>query len=585
MPKVTDIIKVGTAVKYRYSDGALTYKLSGTVIDIESGGETFKIQTSTLHPDNTREQIETTSIFSQITINYGASNSEEYIEYLINNGFFLDATQIVDSEGDLAEVVDGALEVIAQEQISGVPNSFSMLSGNGKSLFIQKGQKNEWRVRPQVLNEHAESSREIQAIVNASTIVGQVFKHSQDNINGIALTMASAAGISLDDFESYADSAALQAVWVTGGTNDALLETVIAHTGSQSMKLNGALLNDSWINTVPSVDYTDFVGSFDFQQNEDYSRLKFEVFIGDGVNTKSAPIVSQEPGAWHHIEIDESAMTEDGGGTTDPTAITQIGFRCSDKDVGDSGYVDNLVATPPAGSIQAKLWDMGTDIPVTAVTQIDDGTQYTELGDRGLNGGTVAAEITIPLLGGKKIYQLNTFAAGVALEIPANTLLNVGHYYAITLHYVDTLVAIYGPDTSFAYKYYNNGYAFTAPDISTPITAIGDYSDLSFQIFSTQDVYVTQYFQVMVNSLGAVASPGVNSTIMGHIEDKNMKVVCSITTQAPTAADITLSFEIKPLFLPKGGKFEVYLNDDYSDDIFIHGGAIGYLHEPSEVNG
>ncbi|GAH28849.1 unnamed protein product, partial [marine sediment metagenome] len=49
---------------------------------------------------------------------------------------------------------------------------------------------------------------EIQGVVNASTIVGQIFQASQDNINGINLTLESAAGIAFDDFESYADSAA-----------------------------------------------------------------------------------------------------------------------------------------------------------------------------------------------------------------------------------------------------------------------------------------------------------------------------------------------------------------------------------------
>lgn len=72
---------------------------------------------------------------------------------------------------------------------------------------------------------------------------------------------------------------------------------------------------------------------------------------------------------------------------------------------------------------------------------------------------------------------------------------------------------------------------------------------------------------------------------MGHVEDENMTIIESITTQVPTATDIRLGFELKPMLLPKGGKFEVYLNDDYTDDLAIHGGAISYLHEPPEVNG
>jgi len=304
-----------------------------------------------------------------------------------------------------------------------IPVSYTHQKSNSVLKAVNKGQLNKFRLRPQVLNEHVESSRSIQGVVNASTIVGQIFKHSQDNINGIALTMESAEGISIDDFESYANSGALQAVWVKGGTDEALLETTIVSGGTQSMELPLTLLDGEWTNTVTSTDYTDFVGEFDFYQTAIFgiTGAIVSVFIGDGVNTKSFEITFDTINQWHHVDVFETGMIEDGGGTTDVTAITQIGYRVVGKKNGAFAYIDNLVSTPPPGNIMAKLWDMGTTIPTAGVDAIDDGTQYTELGDRGLNGGTVEAEIIVPLIGGTRRYALNTYVAGVALEIPSNT--------------------------------------------------------------------------------------------------------------------------------------------------------------------
>ncbi len=84
-----------------------------------------------------------------------------------------------------------------------VPLNFTRTSSNGNSYNISKGQLNKLRIRPQILNEHVESSREIQGVVSSGNILGQLFKESHDNINGILLTLESAAGSSIDNFESY----------------------------------------------------------------------------------------------------------------------------------------------------------------------------------------------------------------------------------------------------------------------------------------------------------------------------------------------------------------------------------------------
>lgn len=461
---------------------------------------------------------------------------------------------------------------------NGAPVTYTGLTSNGLDFLVSKGQLNKLRLRPQILNEHAESSREVQETVDSSTIVGQIFKASQDNINGLMLTLESAAGAVLDDFESYANSGALQAVWVKGGTNEALLETTIVQTGStKSMNLPLDTLNDDWVDTIGSTNYTDTTFEMDYYQDVAFSAGKAAFFIGDGVNTKSLQLVNNNVNQWQHFEINENAMSEDGG-TTDVTAITKIGFRVDDARAAADGYVDNLVAVPVPGNISLKLWDMGASIPVSATTSIDDGTQVTQLGDIGF-GVTAVSSITLPLLGGKRLYVIKDFVTGVSLEIPTNTLLTAGNYYVLTLNYVDTDVDVYGPDTSFSTNYYTSGYAFTAPNESTAITAIGSFSDLMFGILSTQDVYLSSFLQILN------AAPGDTAQVNIFVEDSNMSIAAIATVGAKAVQSVQADLSSRPMLLEKGGKFEMYYNDDFSDSVTEIGLTIGYLFVPPTVNG
>jgi hypothetical protein len=459
----------------------------------------------------------------------------------------------------------------------GVPLSFSAQTSNGGTFTIAKGQLNKLRLRPQIINEHAESSREVQGVVRSTNIVGQVFKASHDNINGILLTLESAAGTSVDDFESYADSAALQAAWVEI-TTPALLETTIVKTGTKSMEIPLTTNGDEWVKTISSTDYTDFTFDFDYYQTSVLVGL-VSFFIGDGTNTKSITLNINQANIWERFEVNENAMSEDGGGTTNMAAITKIGFRCDIKSTNNSGYVDNITAIPSPGSIEIKLWDFGATIPESTVDGLNDATQYERLGDEGFNGGAVSSSINLELKGGKKLYSIKTFVAGVALEIPTNELLTVGNYYAVTLHYVDTNVSVYGPNSSFSYQYYNNGYAFTTPDEVSVITAVGTYNDLMFGIFSTQDCYVNTIVKFFD------ATPGVNATEQVFVEDENRSITNIVVGDFRPLPAIEAEFNNRPTYLPKGGKFEVYYNDDFSDSVSVASVLMGYIYKPGDVNG
>ena len=472
---------------------------------------------------------------------------------------------------DNVKTFEGALNI---KDVSSLPPTFTKQTSNGRLQPIQKGQLNTVRLRPQILNEHQESNRNVQSVVSSGNIVGQIFKASQDNINGINLVLESAAGATIDDFESYADSTALRVVWVEG-TNPATLETTIIKDGTQAMKMSGAILADQWVNTVAPIDYTEYTGEFDFYVTA--LTVIFEVFIGDGVNTKSAIIAMTDPNSWQHVEVNESAMSEDGGGTTDVTAITKIGFRISTKKVATFGYIDNLEATPPPGSIELKLWDFGATIPTSAVDGLNDATQYMRLGDEGFN--SISASKTVFLEGGKKIYNVTSFVAGVALEIPTNELLIVDNYYAITIHYIDTDVSVYGANPAFLVNYYVNGYAFTTPDAVSVITMIGAFNDIMFHVHSTAEVYIN----TLVKFLNAAPGTGASESI--YIEDKNMEIVTSIVGTFIPLQEVQAEFTRAYPYFPKGGKFEINYNDDFTDSVAIMGIFVGYFYEPPTVHG
>lgn len=462
---------------------------------------------------------------------------------------------------------------------TGVPSFFNKSVGSGDTFLIQKGALNKLRLRPQIINEHAESSRSIIATVTSTSNCGQIFKASQDNINGLDLALKSASVTSLDDFESYADSAALQAAWVASGTDLALLnESLFApDTSTKSMEIPGdAVVGDEWVKTVPATDFTGATGTGYFRATHDFSNLKIRFFLSDGTNSKSAQIIQTDINIWQQIQLAEEQLTEDQAGTTDTENITSYGFRLEDRRNNSSFYIDTLVYSPPPGSVSLKLFDMGDTLPVSGTTKLSDGTQYGKLGDLGITGIQVS-EILLNLEGGFRNYHINDFVAGVALEIPDNEILTPGNYYALTINYVDTDVSVYGPNPLWD-DYYANGYSFTFPDELTAISATGANEDLMFIIYSTQEVYVSG-FQTFIDN-----PPNGNSIASLYVEDMKMRRPSVFITGVKPPQTVTRDLNI-PAILEKGGKIELEYNDDFTDSVSQITFIFLYYFEAEDVNG
>ena len=457
----------------------------------------------------------------------------------------------------------------------GASDEYTNITSNTVQANIAKGQLNKVAMQARIGNENVESSREVQGVVSNGNILGQIFKASKDNITALMLTLESAAGIVIDNFESYANDAALQAVWVESNVlNKATLETTTVFNGLQAMSLPTITDLDEWVFTSAPVDFTDYTGTFKAFFSNDFAQQQIAIFIGDGTNTKSLVLTQDSANTWCNCEVNENAMTEDQAGTTDITAITKIGYRVILKRPGSTVFIDELISVPPPGDIEIKLWDMGTDIPVSTTTSIDSGTQYEKI------GAALEASYTLSLLGGIRLYHIEQFTCGAEKSIPTNELLNIDHYYIIELKWIDTDVSVYGTDPSFNINYYQNGYGFTAPDEATPITAIGEFNDLMFAILSTQDIFIVKA------AWRFNAAPNGDSEISVFLEDNEMKVADVVVDREHSPEQsFTSDLSARPQFLVDGGKLEYYYNDDFTDDVSKINVEMQFYYIPPVVNG
>jgi len=417
--------------------------------------------------------------------------------------------------------------------------------------------------------------------------------------------ITSGAGENKAGTMEYSSDVALQAEYIKSGAVEAVRSAFTdsvgtTQSGSWALKVPCDTLADKWTATLTSTDLTGVTFSLAYANTKDWAKCKVYFFIGDGTNTKSFPLSINTKNVWQTFPILETAMTVTANdltaNTPDMTAITKMGFRIDDIDAGEFAYIDSITYQAPAGSISLKLWDCGSSLPTAdgaSFNLTNNATQITEIGDWGIDGAVVSTR-TVQLLGGKRLYHVDDFAAGVALEHPNNDLLTIGNYYAITLHYVDTDVTVYGPDTTFSTDYYENGYAFYTANEGTNITKVpgaagaGAYSDMMFGIISTQPVYILGYHLHFITTSGTLGPQGRDAGWVTIVEDSSMafQYLNTIHGGHPiTGGDYTESFEIKPVFMDIGGKFEVYYSDDPSDDIEEIELEIFYSYIPPTING
>jgi hypothetical protein len=366
-------------------------------------------------------------------------------------------------------------------------------------------------------------------VSSSSAIVGQIFKNPQNNINSVAFTAKSGQPeTELDNLETgdYANDAALQAVWIKAGTDEAVRDLTVKPAGSNmSMKLDSSNDDGEWaadIDNMPNgdttINFANGIISFKWYQTHVFADLQANIFIKDTTPNKSVvPLViaDADVGTWVTFNIPISEFTS--GTPADITDIENIGFEVEKKKVPSSFfYVDSLTYIISAGTIKMKLWEFGTTAPVSGVAKLSDANQYETLGDLSIDG-QVVSEIDVPLLPGQRLYHVHGFSAGPAFEKSANNPLIVDTYYAITFHFVDEITKFYGNNDGKLAD--SEGYSFTTPDENTAIEATGAGENLQFYLFCVKPVYVVGYHLHMLDVDGVETLTGLNSEWTTIIED------------------------------------------------------------------
>lgn len=460
-------------------------------------------------------------------------------------------------------------------QANGVPGSYTCITSNTSTVPLQRGNLNDISFFPRVLNEQQSNNQQVQASVTSTNIVGQILKPSADNISAIQFSAESAGAFVIDNFESYASNADLQTVWSSGGANLPELETNTALTGSKAMRLLSSANGEEFETTAFPSDYTGYTGKFSAVFTHAFSQLQMAVYIRDILgNSKSFILAQDGADILTDFSVLETAMVQDQPTDTDTTQVVAIGFRVLLKRVGGFMRVDDLSTAPPPGFLGIKLWDMGASIPDSGVDSIDSGTPFDKI------GGLPVDEYILPLEPGLRIYHLEGFTAGVDKSAPDNVPVNPDNYYILELKWVDTDVNVYGADTSRGVNYYQSGFAFTAPDESTPIASLGEFADIMFGVMSTQPVYMLDV------GWAFDSEPNGGSSILVHLKDRTGSISGTVIDhEANPEREFSTDLTARPMLLEDGGHLAFGYNDDPLDSVGRVRGEVRFLHEPPDVNG
>ena len=353
------------------------------------------------------------------------------------------------------------------EEENGVGAPFKKLSYATELKNIQKGGSNKIIVKPRVLTENLQdNNNNVQTLGGSITDVGQVFKLSSGikNIDRIHLCLEATAGGAItviDDFESYADTAALRVVWLSDDLTNTpnTLETTIVQEGTKAMKVEvintaSKSRNDEIVKTFgTNQDWSGFDGiQFQFRNDVD-SVIELHIEDDNGDGSKQTITVSNN-GVYEFINLNFSDFIPVGAVPADLTIIKKIKFIFKTAKTG-SYYVDimELFSASAFGTVDLEIYNFGTNPTPTSL-------------------GTPLKTETFDLQSGKIIY-----------EIPINvTGLTPNDFIGIVLTNPSTAtVKVFGKNGSDLYE---NGFAFDSSDNGTNIASTGSGDDLCFSVFA-----------------------------------------------------------------------------------------------------
>ncbi len=243
-----------------------------------------------------------------------------------------------------------------------------------RTIIANKGGVNIIRLKPVIVMENAVGEgAEIGTIpTGGNTDVGQVFKAQLPDLRSIGFRLGVlATTIRTEDFESYADTAALQAAWVPSDVSNSpnTLETVVVSEGAKSMAME-ITKNKSDLDTVTftfAAEDWSSVSDIAFQINQTNmnSENQVRIRIGDGTGTKSSLVFIADINVFEQRVLNIDVFAEDGIGTTDLSAITTIEFEVVVGTQNGTVYIDDIQILTAPGEVDLEVRNVASAIPTT----------------------------------------------------------------------------------------------------------------------------------------------------------------------------------------------------------------------------
>jgi len=374
---------------------------------------------------------------------------------------------IVDIGGKkVLEVFDLSIGDIESENGLGAP--FKKISYASTLKQVQKGGKTKITIRPRVLIENMiDDTNNVQELgAGGITDVGQVFRLTGGifDIDRVHLTLEAIAGgaiTAIDNFESYADTAALRAVWVSNDTTNTpnTLETTIVQEGTKAMKVDmpntGTKSKGDDITKTfgANQDWSAFDGiQFQFR-NDGSSIIEIHIEDSSGDGSKQTITVSQE-GIYEFIKLNFSNFVPVGAIPADLSMVKKIKFVIKTPKVAPF-YLDiiEIFSTQSFGNVDLELHDFGTDPTPTSL-------------------GMPLVTKSFDLQSGKRTYEIEFKATG----------LTPNNFFGLVLTNPSVAtVKVFGKNGSDQYA---SGFAFDSSDNGASIASTGSGDDMFFLVFA-----------------------------------------------------------------------------------------------------
>lgn len=375
-----------------------------------------------------------------------------------------------DIEGEQVLCIVNVADDIEEE--NGVGAAFKKISYASETKNLQKGGSNKITIRPRVLTENVQDEQNlIDTLETGVTDIGQVFRLTPGifDIDRLHVCLEAVAGAGggttvIDDFESYADTAALRAAWVPNDTTNSpnTLETTIIQEGAKAMKCNltnkQKSKNDNFIFTFGSnQDWLTFEG-IQFQLRQDGSAT-LEIRIEDAAgNASKHTITTGSTGVFEFQKLDFANFVPVAVTPADLSTIKKITYFVKSVSTVGAFYVDLIEIFLPSGggggfgTVDIELRDFGTDSSPTTL-------------------GTLLKTEVLSLTSGKQIYEIPFSQSG----------LTPNNFYGIVItNTTDSDVKVFGKNGT---NLYTSGFAFNSTD-DTNISATGSGDDMCFSVFA-----------------------------------------------------------------------------------------------------